>query len=45
MLKAIFAFLSRFIPEPDFESNRSELQDELQMRKLKVRMMIEGRML
>jgi len=45
MLKAILAFLSRLIPEPNFEAHPNEMQDELEMKKLKVRIMIEGRML
>lgn len=45
MLKAILAFLSRLIPEPNFEMNPNDLHEDLQMKKLKVRLMIEGRMM
>lgn len=45
MLKAILSLLRKLLPEPDFETRPNDLSDELEMKKLKVRMMIEGRML
>lgn len=45
MLKAMIAFLGRLLPKPDFEFKRSTEIDLLEERKLKVRTMIEGRLL
>lgn len=45
MLKALLCFFRNFIPKPDFETRASDAQNELALRKMKIRAMIEGRML
>ena len=43
MLKAFIAFLLRLVPAPNLERPRHDPSEEIEMHKLKVRMMMLGR--